>query len=98
MELSYLALCESEGFSVGLQVEIEPHHGLPQFRRQKSMWMGRAASIKKFHEKLQLKRALQNVSIYAHGISFTAVLLLGGDKKTESREKKINDRNIPIAQ
>lgn len=62
-----------------------------------------AAFHQEFHEKLQLKRALHNASIYGYGISFTAAILLGGDllggdKKTDGREKKINDRNIPIAQ
>lgn len=61
-------------------------------------WEGQPPSRISLHEKLQLKRALQNVSIYGHGMSSTIVVLLGGYKKTDGREKKINDRNIPIAQ
>lgn len=74
------------------------HTWAPTVQKTEKYVDGRDSLHQKFHEKLQLKRALQNVSIYGHGISFTTVVLLGGDKKTDGREKKINDRNISIAQ
>ena len=74
------------------------HTWAPIVQKTEKCMDGSGSLHQEFNEKLELKRALQNFSIYGHGISSTTVFLLGGDKKTDGREKKISDRSIPIAQ
>lgn len=97
MELSYLALCESEGFSVELQVEIELHMGSHSSEDRKVRgWEGQPPP--KISQETPVKEGFTECQYLCTWYIFHSCILLGGEKKTEGREMKINCKNIPIAQ
>lgn len=68
----------------------------PTVQKTEKYVVGKGSLHQKFHEKLQLKRALQNVSIYAHGISFTAASCLVERRKLKAEKRRSIVKIFPL--